>query len=161
MYFSYVCSVCACLDLSVSSSSWGLGRTAACDCGTPWTFLLPLLCNLIQIVYDTQLTVIQARTFRQRSTTTQSTVVAVTFLTEWCGIQWLFDLGLSHLGTFSINPRLSCSLTISPKTCNKAGSRIKRVLLTVFFIWLLLRLSVELSACLSRVTWHNSFHPGM
>ena len=23
--FSYVCSVCACLDLSVSSSSWGLG----------------------------------------------------------------------------------------------------------------------------------------
>ena len=36
-----VCSVCACLDLSVSSSSWGLGRAAVCDCGTPWTFLLP------------------------------------------------------------------------------------------------------------------------
>ena len=34
-------SVCACLDLSVSSSSWGLGRAAVCDCGTPWTFLLP------------------------------------------------------------------------------------------------------------------------
>ena len=32
---------CACLDLSVSSSSWGLGRAAVCDCGTPWTFLLP------------------------------------------------------------------------------------------------------------------------
>ena len=30
----------ACLDLSVSSSSWGLGRAAVCDCGTPWTFLL-------------------------------------------------------------------------------------------------------------------------
>ena len=29
------------LDLSVSSSSWGLGRAAFCDCGTPWTFLLP------------------------------------------------------------------------------------------------------------------------
>ena len=28
-------------DLSVSSSSWGLGRAAVCDCGTPWTFLLP------------------------------------------------------------------------------------------------------------------------
>ena len=39
--FSYVCSVCACLDSSVSSSSWGLGRAAVCDCGTPWTFLLP------------------------------------------------------------------------------------------------------------------------
>ena len=26
--------------LSVSSSSWCLGRAAACDCGTPWTFLL-------------------------------------------------------------------------------------------------------------------------
>ena len=39
--FSYVCSVCACLDLSVSSSSWCLGRAAVCDCGTPWTFLLP------------------------------------------------------------------------------------------------------------------------
>ena len=35
------CSICACLDLSVSSSSWGLGRAAVCDCGTPWTFLLP------------------------------------------------------------------------------------------------------------------------
>ena len=34
-------SICACLDLSVSSSSWGLGRAAVCDCGTPWTFLLP------------------------------------------------------------------------------------------------------------------------
>ena len=31
----------ACLDLSVSSSSWGLGRAAVCDCGTPWTILLP------------------------------------------------------------------------------------------------------------------------
>ena len=35
--------VCACLDLSVSSSSWGLGRVAVCDCGTPWTFLLLFL----------------------------------------------------------------------------------------------------------------------
>ena len=33
----------ACLNLSVSSSSWGLGRAAVCDCGTPWTFLLPFL----------------------------------------------------------------------------------------------------------------------
>ena len=41
--FSYVCSICACLDLSVSSSSWGLGRAAVCDCGTPWTFLLLFL----------------------------------------------------------------------------------------------------------------------
>ena len=24
-----------------SSSSWGLGRAAVCDCSTPWTFLLP------------------------------------------------------------------------------------------------------------------------
>ena len=31
----------ACLDLSVSSSSMGLGRATVCDCGTPWTFLLP------------------------------------------------------------------------------------------------------------------------
>ena len=27
--------------LSVSSSSWDLGRAAVCDCGTPWTFFLP------------------------------------------------------------------------------------------------------------------------
>ena len=33
--------MCACLDLLVSSSSWCLGRAAVCDCGTPWTFLLP------------------------------------------------------------------------------------------------------------------------
>ena len=37
------CSICACLDLSVSSSSWCLGRAAVCDCGTPWTFLFPFL----------------------------------------------------------------------------------------------------------------------
>ena len=36
-----VCSIYACLVLSVSSSSWCLGRAAVCDCGTPWTFLLP------------------------------------------------------------------------------------------------------------------------
>ena len=45
LIFSYVCSVCACLDLSVSSSSWGLGRAAVCDCGTPWTFLLLFFCS--------------------------------------------------------------------------------------------------------------------
>ena len=28
---------------SVPSSSWGLGRAAVCDCGPPWTFLLPFL----------------------------------------------------------------------------------------------------------------------
>ena len=43
LVFSYLCSVCACLDLSVSSSSWCLGRAAVCDCGTPWNFLLPFL----------------------------------------------------------------------------------------------------------------------
>ena len=37
--------ICACLVLSVSSSSWCLGRAAACDCGTSWTFLLPLSGN--------------------------------------------------------------------------------------------------------------------
>ena len=34
-------SVLLVLDLSVSSFSWCLGRAAVCDCGTPWTFLLP------------------------------------------------------------------------------------------------------------------------
>ena len=46
LVLSYVCSVCACLDLSVSSSSWGLGRVAVCDYGTPWTFLLLFLSNI-------------------------------------------------------------------------------------------------------------------
>ena len=36
-----ICSICACLVLSVSSSSWCLGRGAVCDCGSPWIFLLP------------------------------------------------------------------------------------------------------------------------
>ena len=44
--FSYVCSIYACLDLSVSSSSWCLGRAAVCDCGTPWTFLLPFILQI-------------------------------------------------------------------------------------------------------------------
>ena len=30
--------ICACLVLSVFPSSWCLGRAAACNCGTPWTF---------------------------------------------------------------------------------------------------------------------------
>ena len=34
--------------MSVSSSSWGLGRDAVCDCGTPWTFLLPFLLRTIR-----------------------------------------------------------------------------------------------------------------
>ena len=34
-----------CLGLSVSSSSWGLGGAAVCDCGTPWNFLLPFFSN--------------------------------------------------------------------------------------------------------------------
>ena len=33
--------------MSVSSSSWGLGRAAVCDCGTPWTFLLPYFGRLV------------------------------------------------------------------------------------------------------------------
>ena len=33
-------SICACLVLSVSFSSLCLGRAPACDCDTPWTFLL-------------------------------------------------------------------------------------------------------------------------
>ena len=41
--FSAFRTVCASLDLSVSS--WGLGRAAVCDCGTPWTFVLPFLDN--------------------------------------------------------------------------------------------------------------------
>ena len=43
-----------------SSSSWGLGRAAFCDCGTPWTFLLPffffflyILVNLFSKLYAT------------------------------------------------------------------------------------------------------------
>ena len=31
------------LVLSVSSSSWRLGRAAVCDCGTSWSILLPFL----------------------------------------------------------------------------------------------------------------------
>ena len=34
-----LCSICACSVLSVSSSSWCLGRAAVCDCGTLWTFI--------------------------------------------------------------------------------------------------------------------------
>ena len=36
-----------CLFRFVSfSSSWGLGRAAVCDCGTPWAFLLPFFSKL-------------------------------------------------------------------------------------------------------------------
>ena len=35
----------------MSVSSWGLGRAAVCDCGTPWTFLLPFLPCVILFLY--------------------------------------------------------------------------------------------------------------
>ena len=35
----YICSIFACLVLSVSSSSLCLGRAAVFNCGSPWTFL--------------------------------------------------------------------------------------------------------------------------
>ena len=41
--------ICACLDLSVFTSSWCLGMAAVCDCGTPWTFLLPFLCMSVVV----------------------------------------------------------------------------------------------------------------
>ena len=44
-------SICACLVLSVSSSSSCLGRAAVCNCGTPWTFLLPFLLFLSFYVF--------------------------------------------------------------------------------------------------------------
>ena len=47
LIFSYVYSTCDCLVLSVSSSSWCVGRAVVCDCGTPWTFLLPFLKNFL------------------------------------------------------------------------------------------------------------------
>ena len=46
--FSYICSICTCLVLSVSSSSWCLGRAVVCDCGIPWTFLLLFFFQAIQ-----------------------------------------------------------------------------------------------------------------
>ena len=62
----FVCSVCACLDLSVSSSSWGLGKAAVCDYGTPWTFLLPFfhfqLCqpaNITCVLRTTQVSLVR------------------------------------------------------------------------------------------------------
>ena len=46
----FFCLICACLVLSVSSSSWCLGRAAVCDCGTPWTFLLLFNCGLVKSI---------------------------------------------------------------------------------------------------------------
>ena len=48
----YVCSICACLVLSVSSSSWCLGRAAVYDCGIPWPFLLPVFTLCCFVVYS-------------------------------------------------------------------------------------------------------------
>ena len=39
-FFFFFFSICACLVMSVSFSSWCLGRATIYDCGTPWTFLL-------------------------------------------------------------------------------------------------------------------------
>ena len=40
-------------DFDCSSSPWCLGRAAACDCGTSWTFLLPFyfICNVCFVIF--------------------------------------------------------------------------------------------------------------
>ena len=40
----------ASLVLLVSPSSWCLGRAAVCDCGIPWTFLLPLFIKCLNFL---------------------------------------------------------------------------------------------------------------
>ena len=37
--------------LSVSSSSWCLGRAAVCNCSTPWTFRLPFFSTELICIY--------------------------------------------------------------------------------------------------------------
>ena len=56
-------SICACLVLSVTSSPWCLGRAAAFDCGTPWTFLLPVL---LEYLTDNICVEFGGRIFKQR-----------------------------------------------------------------------------------------------
>ena len=38
----------------VSSSFWGLGRAAVCDCGTPWTSLTFVFTLCCYVVYSTR-----------------------------------------------------------------------------------------------------------
>ena len=45
-------SICVCLVLSVSSSSLCLKRAAACDCGTPWSCLLPFHYSEVYIFWS-------------------------------------------------------------------------------------------------------------
>ena len=52
--FIYLFILFACLVISISSSSWFLGRAAVCDCSTPWTFLLPLFSLCCFVVYSTR-----------------------------------------------------------------------------------------------------------
>ena len=52
------------------SSSWCLGRAAVCDCGTPWTFLLPFFTSEIPAQYLARLPIqTYARQFRRGSET--------------------------------------------------------------------------------------------
>ena len=49
-FCTFVRSIYARLVLSVSSSSWCLGRAAVCDYGTPWTFRLPFLFYFLYVL---------------------------------------------------------------------------------------------------------------
>ena len=42
---------CYIVKLRFFSSSSGLGRAAVCDCGTPWTFLLPFFTGVIHYLH--------------------------------------------------------------------------------------------------------------
>ena len=76
--------VCACLDLSVSSSSWGLGRAAVCDCGTPWIFLLPFL--VIFILGDCVHVTLFRHFFKKETRYGLPGLVSCTSISFWKGV---------------------------------------------------------------------------
>ena len=70
-----------CLDLSISSSSWGLGRAAVCDCGTPWTFLLPFFLRKCFLEISIRLEVLLAALFISVSNRYQKKTMYLLFAT--------------------------------------------------------------------------------
>ena len=92
--------------MSVSSSSWALGKAAVCDCCTPWTFLLPFFQILRQeeLTSKTALKLIKLKYLKELGLPLGSTEIIENEIQIWNKVQNIPDkLGNSEKGTLDIN----------------------------------------------------------
>ena len=122
------------MDLSVSSSSWYLGRAAVCDCDNNWTFLLPFFSYFVFVSHLSFFWCLRRAEVRD------------------CGIPWYLHLHFcSHAYKKKQHQIINCTLylpavsallfTFMTPTTGSALSKLDRTLCIIKIIRLFINLS--------------------